>query len=85
VILRYRSGEEIRKGDHVLFHREPAQIELVASDLDDPETRWEMQEFGGGILIREPRDANPTFIRADSISEYEDLEFVSRAKDSSKC
>ena len=78
MILRYRSGEEIKKGDRVLFHREPAEIELVASNPDDPETRWHMQEFGGGVLIREPREPNPTFIQADSISEYEDLEFVSR-------
>jgi hypothetical protein len=28
--LKYRSGEEIRKWDLVLFHGEPAQIELVA-------------------------------------------------------
>jgi hypothetical protein len=80
VILRYRSGEEIKKGDRVIFHRGPAEIELVASDPDDPETTWHMQEYGGGVLIREPRDPNPTFIPTDQIEEYEDLEFVSRAK-----
>jgi hypothetical protein len=79
VTLKYRSGEEIRKGDRVLFHREPAVDELVAFDPDDPETSWHMQEFGGGVMIREPRDPNPTFIRADSLAEYEDLEFVARA------
>jgi len=35
VTLRYQSGEEIKKGDCVLFHREPAVIELVASSPDD--------------------------------------------------
>jgi hypothetical protein len=80
VILRYRSGEEIKKGDRILFHREPAEIELVASDPENPEARWHMQEFGGGVLVREPGEPNPTFIRADSIDEYEDLEFVSRAE-----
>ena len=36
--LKYQSGEEIKKGDRVLFHREPARIELVASEPGDPET-----------------------------------------------
>jgi hypothetical protein len=27
--LKYLTGEEIRKDDHVLFHREPGRIELV--------------------------------------------------------
>ena len=30
VTLRYQSGEEIKKGDRVLFHCGPAEIELVA-------------------------------------------------------
>jgi hypothetical protein len=80
VILKYRTGEEIRKSDHVLFHRGPATVELVASEPDDPETTWHMQEFGGGVMIREPRDPNPSFIPADQIDEYEDLEFVARAE-----
>jgi hypothetical protein len=79
VILKYRSGEEIRKGDRVLFHRGPAVIVLVASDANDPEATWHMEEVGGGVMIREPHDPNPTFIRAESLDEYEDLEFVARA------
>ena len=79
VILRYRSGEEIKKGDRVLFHRAAAEIELVASDPVNPEMIWYIEEFGGGVSIREPKDPNPTFIPADQIGEYEDLEFVSRA------
>jgi hypothetical protein len=80
VILKYRSGEDIRKGDRVLFHRGPAVIELVASDPNDPEATWYIEEFGGGVMIREPHDPNPTFIRAESLEEYEDLEFVTRAQ-----
>jgi hypothetical protein len=30
-------GKEIRKSDHVIFHRNPARVEFVASDPDDPE------------------------------------------------
>jgi hypothetical protein len=52
--LKYQSGEEIRKGDRVLFHRNPAEIELAASDPDDPEAAWYIQEFGGGVMLLEP-------------------------------
>jgi len=69
----------MRKGDRVLFHRQAAQVELVA-DAKDPEASWYVQEYGGGVLIREPNDPNPTFISADSIRNYEDLEFVSRGE-----
>jgi hypothetical protein len=78
VILRYQSGEEIRKGDRVLFHREPGQIELVACEPGDPETDWFAQEYGGGVMILE-RISGRTFIPTSQIEEYEDLEFVSRA------
>ncbi len=79
VTLRYQSGEEIKKGDRVLFHLRPAEIELVACAPDDPATTWYVEEFGGGVLIREPNDPNLTFVIADQLPEYQDLEFVSRA------
>ena len=78
MILKYRSGEEI-KNDHILFHGNPAAIELVACDPNDPEEAWHVQEFGGGVLILDPVVSGRTFIRKDSLAEYEDLEFVSRA------
>jgi hypothetical protein len=35
--LTYRSGEEIKKGDRVLFHGEPGEIEFVVeSVVGDP-------------------------------------------------
>ena len=41
VPLKYQSGEQIAKGDRVLFHGEPGEIELVADPLaNDPETEW---------------------------------------------
>ena len=78
LVLRYRTGEEIKKGDRVLFHRNPAEIELVACDPDDPEAEWYMKEFGGGVMILDPIVSGRTFIHADSLAEYEDIEFVSR-------
>ncbi len=78
--LKYLSGEEIKKGDRVMFHGVLGEIEFVASDPDDPEVSWYMEEFGGGVMVKEPVSGR-TFLQADSIPEYEDLEFVSRAKD----
>ena len=55
--LEYLSGEEILKGDRVLFHGNPAEIELVAVDPNDPEHVWHVREFGGRVLAshRSPR------------------------------
>ena len=78
MILKYQSGEEIKKGDNVRFHREPGRIEIVALEPGDPETDWFVQEYGGGVMILERVDGR-TFIPADQIDDYEDLEFVSRA------
>jgi len=75
---KYRSGEEIRKGDRVLFHQNPAEIEVVAADSADPETRWFMQEFGGGVMVLDPAVSGRTFIPAGQLADYEDLEFVWR-------
>ncbi len=79
-ILKYRSGEEIKIGDRVLFHGNPAEVELVSSDPTDPnpEVAWHIKEFGGGVLIRDPMVSGHTFIPAEQLAEYEDLEFVSR-------
>jgi hypothetical protein len=82
--LKYRTGEEIRRGDRILFHGNPAEIEAVASeafcDPDDAATAWYVQAYQGGVMILDPMVSGRTFIRAGEISEYEDLEFVSRAE-----
>jgi hypothetical protein len=77
--LKYRSGQDIRKGDRVLFHGNPAEIELVAYDPNDPETALHVSEYGGGVLVSDPMVSGRTFIPRDQLEEYEDLEFVSRA------
>ena len=80
LVLRYRTGEEIKKGDRVLFHRNPAEIELVACDPNDPDPAiaWHLKEHGGGVVVREPAVLGRAFISANQINECEDLEFVSR-------
>ena len=77
--LKYKSGDEIRKGDHVLFHQHPADIELVADDPSDPDATYYVREFGGGIMILDPMVSGRTFIPANQLEECEDLQFVSRA------
>ena len=79
LILKYRSGEEIKKGDRVLFHGNPAEVELVAFDPNEPEHAWHVQEFGGGVMILDPIVSGRAFISTDQLNDYEDLEFVSRA------
>ena len=79
MILKYSTGEEIKKGDRVLFHGTPGFVEFMATE-PGPETDWYIQQYGGGIMIRD-EIAGRTFVSADQVSEYErleDLEFVSR-------
>ena len=73
--FRYQSGAEIKKGDRVLYHGEPGEIELVADPLVvDPETVRE--EYGGGVMVVAPKVFGRVFI---SRTEQDgDLGFVSR-------
>jgi len=76
----YRSGEEIKTGDRVRFHGNPAEIELVATDPNDSEQAWYVKEFGGGVMISNPMVSGRSFIPKDQLAKYEDLEFVSRSR-----
>jgi hypothetical protein len=73
----YQSGEQIKAGDHVSLHREPAQIEFIADRLDDPHG-WFCKRYGGGVMVVEPNVFGRLFIEAP-VSHYEDLQFVSRS------
>jgi hypothetical protein len=76
--LRYRSGEEILRGDRILFHGNVARIEFVAVDPNDPENAWFVQEYGGGVMILEPSVSGSTFLPAGHLGNDEDLVFVAR-------
>jgi hypothetical protein len=76
--LTYQSGEEVKKGDRVLFHDEPGEIEFVADPLiSDPETEWYVERYGGGVMIIEPKRFGLAFLSQTHTAE--DLVFVSRA------
>jgi uridine phosphorylase len=80
LILRYKTGEEIKKDDQVVFHGSPGRIELVASTLDDPEQDWYVREYGGGVMICN-NVFGRVFIAANAANEFEELAFVARASE----
>ncbi len=74
---KHQSGEGIRKGDRVLFHRTLAQIACLASEPGDPGTDWYVRDFGGGIMIPDAV-AGHAFLSASHIEDEEDFDFLSR-------
>lgn len=70
--LTYVSGEEIRSGDRVLYHGEPAQVEFVAN-RGDAQSAWYLEQCGEGCMI-----LAPSFGRVFAANDDEDLEFVAR-------
>jgi hypothetical protein len=76
--LRYLTGEEIRNGDRVRFHGHKAEIDFAASDLNDPQHGWFVQQYGGGVMVIDPFVSGCTFIPVDQLKNYEELEFVAR-------
>ena len=59
------------------LHGEPGEVELVVDPMDDPNS-WFVKEFGGGIMVVEPKVFGRLFIDAP-VSDYDGLEFVSRS------
>jgi len=75
--MRYQSGDEIQKGDRVLFHGEPGEIEFVVDKLTgDPVLDWNMKENGPGVMILEPKLFGHVYMR--DTENAEDLILVSR-------
>jgi hypothetical protein len=75
LLFFYQSGEQINKGDRVTF-----EIEFVAEAPEDPETKWYVEDYGGGVMVVE---LEPTVFRRVFVTETdeaEDLVFVSRSK-----
>ncbi|HEX5235290.1 MAG TPA: hypothetical protein VFW25_08175 [Silvibacterium sp.] len=77
--LRYISGEEIMKGDRVLYGGEWGIIELVADPaVSDPETHWFIQEYGRGVMISELERFGRIF--TSDPEDDGDLELLSRSE-----
>lgn len=75
--LKYQTGEEIQKGDRILFHQEPGEIEFVFDTLvGDPADDWYIRELGPGVMVLEPKYFGRAYVR--DTENDEDLVFVSR-------
>jgi hypothetical protein len=58
----YQSGDEIQRGDRVLFHDEPGEIEFVADELiGDPAMDWYFEELGGASWSSNQNDLAERF------------------------
>jgi hypothetical protein len=73
----YQSGQEIKLGDRVGPHGEAGEIGFVADPAIDPND-WYAIEFGGGVMVVEPKRFGRLFIDAPAIPNYAGLDFVSR-------
>jgi len=76
--LKYHSGDEIKKGDQILYGSSRGVVEFVADPaVDDPNTKWYVEEYGGGaMLMTELYGA----VFASRPNEEEDLELAGRAE-----
>ena len=71
----YQSGEEILAGDRVLYFGESGEIEFVA-DRGGDRGNWYVEEFGGGVMVVEPKAFGHVFLADPQTDEH--LELVSR-------
>jgi hypothetical protein len=82
--LKYESGDEIRKGDRVLWHGDPGEIEFVADPLvEDPVTEWNLKEFGAGAMVGATTPDTFGRVYQTETEHAEDLVLVSRAAEAS--
>jgi hypothetical protein len=73
----YRSGEEIKAGDRITYHGEPAEVHFVVTGKSgDAATDWYVDQYPGGGFMITAKGFGKVFLSADDIDE--DLEFVSR-------
>jgi hypothetical protein len=77
--LCYQSGDEIRKGDRVTCHGEPAEIEFVVAQLvGDATLDCYVNERGPGAMVVEPKFFGRVFV-SDTESN-EDIVLIVRVE-----
>jgi hypothetical protein len=75
----YQSGDEIRKGDRVTYHGEPAEIEFVADKISgNSKIDVHVREHGRGAMIIERKFFGRVFVH--DTEDEEDIIFVARAE-----
>jgi hypothetical protein len=73
-------GEVIIKGDRVLFHGEPGEIEFIVDRIvGDPDLDWYMEQ-GPGVMVLESKLFGRAFIR--DTEKTEELLFLARSEGS---
>jgi hypothetical protein len=76
VPLKYRTGEVVMRGDRVLLSGEVGVVEYIADEtINDPMSRWLLEENRGGVMISQLRSLGRVFT---SPEEDSDVEFLSR-------
>ena len=76
--LKYHSGEEIREGDRILHGPSRGAVEFIADPvIDDPKTKWYVEEYGGGIMLMTELYGR---VFTASPDEDDELELVSRSE-----
>ena len=64
----------------MLFHGDLGEVEFVADPIiTNSETDWYVKEYGGGVMVREPKSFGLVFI--SDTQNVEDLVLLSRAAD----
>jgi hypothetical protein len=77
----YLSGEEVRRGDRILFHGEPGEVEFVVIGVTgDASMDWHVEQYPGGGVMIAARGFGRVFLPISSAID-ERLEFVSRGND----
>jgi hypothetical protein len=74
--LRYQSGDEVKKGDRILYAGERGTIDFVVSP-DNPEHSWYVKQYGAGCMIL-VTPFGSLFLTHPQ--DDEDLDFVARGE-----
>jgi hypothetical protein len=81
MMLRYKSGEEIRLGDHVTFGGNAGAIGLVVvGPTGDRDNDWQFETNGAGVLVVEATPTSFTRVYLRNPETKSELLFVSRTK-----
>ena len=77
--MKYQSGDDIKKGDRVLFNGAPGEVEFIADKLvGDAAMDWYFKELGPGVMILEPKRFGRVFLH--DTENAEDLVLVARSQ-----
>lgn len=78
--LRYHSGHEVKKGDRIRYHGEPAVVNFVVIErTGDPSVDWYMDEFPEGGCMLEASAFGHVFVPSTDLHDH--AQFLSRIDD----